>query len=98
MEVFVQHWVIRGAELWPYLCGLGRNRFQHALLLLQTCVSLRSCAGLAEHPLESDSRVDAHRQRARIVAPRERIKENAGEPIAGAGGRSHVLGSEFNRA
>src|SRR5262249_36099258 len=41
-------------------------------------------------------RVDGHRQRARVVAPRYAVEERAREAIAGADGGSHVLGSHLD--
>ena len=55
-------------------------------------------AGLAEHPLEGHARVDADRQRARVVAPGERVEERAGEAVAGADGGAHVLGADLDRS
>ena len=79
------------------------RRFRHhgveqALLLLETCRALFLRSGLAEHPLERDARVDADRERAEVVAPGEGVEERAGEAVAGAHGRSHVLGAHFDRA
>ena len=62
----------------------SRHRVEQALLLLQARGALLGRAGLAEHPLEGHARVDADRQRARVVAPGERVEERAREAVAGA--------------
>jgi len=75
---------------------LADDRVEHALLRLQAGQALLRRAGLPEHPLEGHTRIDADRLRARVVTPRQRIEERAGEPIAGPGGRPHVFGSHLN--
>ena len=82
----------------PQLRRFLRHRVEQALLLLEARGPLLRRAGLAEHPLEGHARVDGDRQRARVVAPGERVEEGAREPVAGADRGAHVLGADLDRA
>ena len=74
------------------------HRIEQALLLLQRLGALIRRPGFAEHALEGDPRVDAHRQRTRLVTPGEGVEEGAGEAVARPGGRAHVLGADLERS
>ena len=96
-EVLVENSAVRCAKPVAQLRRFLQHRVQQALLLLEACGPLFGGAGLAEHPLEGHTRVDGDGQRARIVAPGERVEVGAGEPVAGAHRRTHVLGSDLDR-
>ena len=96
-QVLVENRAVGCAERAAQLRRLRHHGVEQALLLLQPRGPLLRRAGLAEHALEGHARVDADRQRAEVVAPGEGVEERAGEPVACAHGRAHVLGADFDR-
>ena len=96
-EILVENGAIGRPERAPQLRGFLGHRVQQALLFLQAGKAPLRRIRLAEHSLEGHARIDRHGQRARIVAPGERVEERAGETVAGAHRGAHVLGADLDR-
>ncbi len=96
-QIFVEYRVVGRAQLALHFRSLLDDRIQNALLLLEVVEPLLRRAGFPKHAFERHAGIDAHGQRAGVIAPGDGVEEDAGKSVAGAGGGAHIFGADLQR-
>ena len=98
LQIIAHRRLIPRAQLQLQRTCFGRDLVQNAAILLGPQRAIRRRSALPEHPLEGLARIDLHRHRRGVRAPRKRVHVNAAVvAIAGAQQRRVIFGRQFNR-
>ncbi len=97
VQIIAHRGLIARAQLQLQRAGLGGDLVQNAAVLLGAQGPFRRRSALPEHSLEGLARIDLHRHRRGVRAPRQRVHVDAAVvAIAGAQQRRMILGGQLD--